>query len=74
MRLVQFGRGSVVTDPQKLAAIIARNIATSDITLDEVAHIVRLYIRLFNRLSQKQTDAERFVTEVMEILSKKMEQ
>ncbi len=64
----------MVTDPKELASIIARNIATSNITLDEVAHIVRLYIKLYNGLYGERIDAEAFVAQTMRYLSKKMPQ
>ncbi|SMC09165.1 hypothetical protein [Nitratiruptor tergarcus] len=38
----------MITDPKLLATIISNNIASSDITLDEVEHIVLHYIRLYN--------------------------
>ncbi len=64
----------MVTDPKELASIIARNIATGNITLDEVAHIVCLYIKLYNRLYGERIDAEAFVAQTMRYLSKKMPQ
>jgi len=64
----------VITEPRELAKVLARNIATSDITLDEVAQIVRLYIELYNRLYKKRIDPEAFVARTMRYLSKKMPQ
>ena len=64
----------MITEPKELAKVLARNIAASDITLDEVAQIVRLYIELYNRLYGEHVDVEAFVTRTMRYLSKKMPQ
>ncbi len=64
----------MINDPRELAKVLARNIATSDITLDEVAQIVHLYIKLYNRLYKKRIDPEAFVARTMRYLSKKMPQ
>ena len=64
----------MITEPKELAKVLARNIAASDITLDEVVQIVHLYIKLYNRLYKKRIDPEAFVARTMRYLSKKMPQ
>ena len=59
-------------DPKALADIIWRNIATSDITMDEVEQIVRFYIKLYNRLYAKSIDVEDFTSQTMLALGKKL--
>ena len=61
----------MVVDPKALAEIIGRNIATSDISMDEVEQIVRFYIKSYNRLYAKNIDVEDFTSQTMLALGKK---
>ncbi|MRI59070.1 MAG: hypothetical protein C6H99_06160 [Epsilonproteobacteria bacterium] len=61
-------------DAQELAKVIAKNIQTSDITIDEAEQIVRLYVRLHNRLYEDRWDEKHYVKTCLEYLrTSKME-
>ena len=54
--------------PKELAAVLGRNMASSDITLDEIKEIVRLYVRLHNRLYEKRWDERHYLQSCIEHL------
>ena len=62
----------MIVDPKALADIIGRNIAASDVTMDEAEQIIRFYIKLYNRLYAKSIDVEDFTSQTMLALGKKL--